>query len=118
NLNGANLAVSSAENADFSRARMIEVNLSGAKLNGAKFRSAKLRNAIMIGAKVEGTDFTGADLSGDNLRNVDLSSATMTNARLEGAILKKDGGAIPSLIQFLIDQHSIWIATNGMAGER
>ena len=70
-------------NADFTRANLQGMNLSGANLANANFTHANLAGAILSRARLNGATFTNA-----NMVDVDLEGAFLQYARLNGSNLQ------------------------------
>jgi uncharacterized protein YjbI with pentapeptide repeats len=81
-LTGANLSDGRFLRTDFSAAKLVGVNATG-----AKFVSAVLAKADLGHANLQDADLTGADLSQANLSGVDFSRAVLFNAVLRNAVL-------------------------------
>jgi uncharacterized protein YjbI with pentapeptide repeats len=85
------------QNADFSAAKMIGTNLTGAQFRGgifldANFKNADLRGAILTGAIVRDASFEGANFEGADLRSaIGLSVEQVCSAgHWRGALLDAD----------------------------
>lgn len=116
-LSGAVLNGATAASADFTDAKMIDVQLLG----------ANLKDAILIGA-----DLSHAELDGADLRNADFSYALMNGATLEntekfGSVFTltlttntngTDINEFELTLDELILQHMTWVGSGGRQGKR
>ena len=84
NTNLSVLKKQSHSHLSFVRARLYNVDLSGAYLYDAKLSGADLRNSNLYDAKLSGADLRKADL-----RDTDLRKASLSGANLSGAYLNK-----------------------------
>ena len=78
---------------DYSKARLMNVDLSGAVLSRSRLCFADLRHADLMHADLRGADLTGANLTGADLRWADLRGtklcwADLTGAEIDGALLE------------------------------
>lgn len=92
NLQNAQLAGISLQDANLIGANLRNANLQNAQLDGVKLivanlRDANLENASLRGAKLIGADLTNANLIDADLTNADLSDADLDNVNLLGAKL-------------------------------
>ena len=70
---------------DFRRAKLFDVNLSGATLTESNFSKLFLKNTDFTGAQLRRADFSGVRADGVRWRNLDLTSARLQRARMAGA---------------------------------
>jgi hypothetical protein len=84
----ANLSSLIFENADFSQAKLTDVDLSFSKLQNTNFTEATLTDAKLRWARLNKADLTGADLTGADLSFSKLQNTNFTKAKLKGAYLK------------------------------
>ncbi|SAK54231.1 DUF2169 family type VI secretion system accessory protein [Caballeronia ptereochthonis] len=77
------------DHADFSNARLSEVNLGGACLHGTRFRRASIDRSDFTGALLEGADFRSARIHGTRFARADLSGADFTGSDLLGASMRR-----------------------------
>ena len=95
-LERAVLALANLQDTDFSGAKLIETNFTGAKFPGAIFldailKNADLRGASLTGAIVRDANFEGANLDGADFRGaVGLTVPQVCAARWRGALLDPD----------------------------
>jgi uncharacterized protein YjbI with pentapeptide repeats len=81
---------------DFTAARLVDCDLSGADLRGSVFRRAELRGCTLAGARVEGADFAGArGLSAEERRDLLARGARFRGAALTTALARLLPGADP-----------------------
>ena len=71
--------------ASFERARVEDVDFTGANLAGANLRYARL-NIVGVGIDLSGADLTGADLTGSDLTGAKLTGATLVGSTLTGLV--------------------------------
>ncbi len=112
-LERADLREAQAEEALFSRARLLEADLAGLQAPRARFVDADLRRSDLRNASLASADLTGADLRGALLHGLDLSGANLTasrlsdldlsGVRLDGAILDQADLAGTELVGASLD---------------
>jgi uncharacterized protein YjbI with pentapeptide repeats len=69
------LSFANLEQTDFSSAKLMEVNLTGAQFKGTILMDADLRSADLRGAFFGGAIFRGTEISGANVAGADLRGA-------------------------------------------
>jgi len=82
-LSGSNLT-----GANLTRANMTSVDASGARLCGATLEKTQLQNAIFRDANLEGVDLTGKDLKLVDFADANLQQARLAESNLQGAVLR------------------------------
>jgi uncharacterized protein YjbI with pentapeptide repeats len=88
-LEGADLTYALATGANFFKAHMERVDLTGgAQLQGANLLVASLQGANLFGAIMHGADLSSASLQGAILTHAHLHGAILRDADLEGADLQ------------------------------
>jgi uncharacterized protein YjbI with pentapeptide repeats len=87
NLSRADLRKADLSWVKFSRANLREADLRKARLIGASLTDADLGKADLSGAKLAGAILSGAHLRGAKLIGADLTSAGLSRAQLEGVNL-------------------------------
>jgi uncharacterized protein YjbI with pentapeptide repeats len=93
---------------DFSRARLVALDLHGKVLQGCNFEyadltEADLQHSDLRGANLHGAYLTGARLAGANLAGACLDEATMLAADLGDSILRD-----ATFVGAVWDQSTIW----------
>jgi uncharacterized protein YjbI with pentapeptide repeats len=81
-LSFANLTEASIE------AKMVGINLHGAKLHNTTLVGSDMRNARLTQVDAAGANFSGVDLSGANLQHGNFPNARMIEANLQNADLR------------------------------
>jgi uncharacterized protein YjbI with pentapeptide repeats len=69
------LSFANLEQTDFSSAKLLEANMSGAQFKGTILMDADMRDADLRGAYFNGAIFRGTEISGANVAGADLRGA-------------------------------------------
>ena len=69
------LSFATLEQTDFSSAKLVETNATGAQFKGTILMDADLRNADLRGAFFNGAIFRGTDITGATVAGADLRGA-------------------------------------------
>jgi uncharacterized protein YjbI with pentapeptide repeats len=69
------LSFATAEQTDFSSARLVEANMTGGQFKGTIFMDADLRNADLRGASFFGAIFRGTEITGASVAGADFRGA-------------------------------------------
>lgn len=127
-------APASTGQTDFSKAKMVRVQLNEAQAGHADFseaemRSVRMRNANMRGANFEGAnleygDLTGADMTQSNMRECVMLGLVLHNTKMEdvdteGALTADNIKQVQDLempLEELIKAHQLWVETAGKEG--
>jgi uncharacterized protein YjbI with pentapeptide repeats len=93
-LNNIHLQRGNFEEADLSGAALQsadlrETRLDGARLNGADLSGAQMEKATLRGAALQNSDLQGANLEEARFSDADLTGADLRQARLDGATFER-----------------------------
>jgi uncharacterized protein YjbI with pentapeptide repeats len=89
NLTGANLFEANLSAADLTEARLYGTNLKDANLSGANLFRAKLHDSSLIGANLTGANLSEAELISASLFFANLTGANLFQANLKAANLTR-----------------------------
>jgi len=90
----------------FARAQLVDTNFDKAKLEAADFSFAKLQNVSFKGADLRGVQFALADL-GEGMAEAIAAAGGQLAKSFE-----------PGVLEEIIAQHALWVATDGGKGIR
>lgn len=98
--------------------RPVAANFAGARLCDADFSGAKLRKANMAGADLANVLLENCDLCETNFLDCDLATVSTSGSDLSEAICAGGLESLPEWLQMTLDQHLVWIDSNGAMGKR